>query len=163
MNGKLRNMTSIYLLNENNQILLLYRIGSRVANNKYVGSAGGHFEEGELNDAKKCVLRELQEETNLGIDDISDLQLKYVTLRYKNEEIRQIYSFFAKLVDSDKKIISNEGNLEWFNYDEISKLDMPHTAKYVVEHFINEGRKNSLLYGGISTAEGVEFTELKDF
>lgn len=36
MNGKLRNMTSIYLLKED-KILLLYRIGSRVVNNSYVG------------------------------------------------------------------------------------------------------------------------------
>lgn len=56
MIGKLRNMTSIYLL-DGNRILLLYREGSRVANNKWVGSAGGHFEKNELNDAKACVMR----------------------------------------------------------------------------------------------------------
>ena len=64
MDGKLRNMTSVYLTGEQG-ILCLYRIGSRVANNLYVGSAGGHFEADELNDAKKCVLREMQEELGL--------------------------------------------------------------------------------------------------
>ena len=59
--GKLRNMTSIYLLYKG-KILLLYRQGSRVVNNVWVGSAGGHFEENELNDARACVLRDLQEE-----------------------------------------------------------------------------------------------------
>lgn len=42
--GKLRNMTAIYLL-QNDKILLLYRQGSRVVNNLWTGSAGGHFEE----------------------------------------------------------------------------------------------------------------------
>ena len=47
MDGKLRNMTSVYLTGEKG-ILCLYRIGSSVANNKYIGSDGGHFEEAEL-------------------------------------------------------------------------------------------------------------------
>ena len=47
MDGKLRNMTSIYLSN-GNQMLLLFRQGGRVVNNLWTGSAGGHFEEFEL-------------------------------------------------------------------------------------------------------------------
>ena len=43
MNGKLRNMTSLYILKDD-KVLLLYRQGSRVVNDKWVGSAGGHFE-----------------------------------------------------------------------------------------------------------------------
>ena len=61
MNGKLRNMTSLYILKDD-KVLLLYRQGSRVVNDKWVGSAGGHFEPEELNDARACVLREMQEE-----------------------------------------------------------------------------------------------------
>ena len=48
--GKLRNMTGIYLTC-GDQILLLYRQGSRVANNLWVASAGGHLVAFELNDA----------------------------------------------------------------------------------------------------------------
>ena len=62
--GKLRNMTSIYLTC-GDEILLLHRHGSKVVNNLWVGSAGGHFEPDELNDAKACVLRELREELNI--------------------------------------------------------------------------------------------------
>lgn len=64
MDGKLRNMTSVYL-SKGERMLLLFRQGGRVVNNVWVGSAGGHFEEYELNDARACVLRELEEE--LGI------------------------------------------------------------------------------------------------
>ncbi len=61
MEGKLRNMTAIYLFKGEN-VLLLYRQGGKVVNNVWTGSAGGHFENDELNDAKSCVLRELHED-----------------------------------------------------------------------------------------------------
>ena len=163
MDGKLRNMTSIYLYDENDRVLLLNRIGSRVVKKGYVGSAGGHFEIDELNDAKKCVLRELEEETKLTIDDIENLELRYVTLRFKNLEIRQNYYFFAKLKNNNKIIESNEGELKWFDFSDVFNLEMPHTAKFVMEHYINEGQENDKLYGGIATEDGVRFIELKEF
>lgn len=56
MDGKLRNMTSVYLSKED-KMLLLFRQGGRVVNNVWTGSAGGHFETFELNDARACVLQ----------------------------------------------------------------------------------------------------------
>ena len=163
MDGKLRNMTSIYLCDDNDNLLLLYRMGSRVIKNSYIGTAGGHFEKEELNDAKACILRELEEETGLTEKEITEPELRYVTLRYKKGEIRQNYYFFAKLLDTSKDIKSNEGELKWFSFDEIKDLNMPHTAKYVVEHYISEGRKNNKLYGGIAVPDGINFGELNEF
>lgn len=165
MDGKLRNMTSIYLYSDNDEYLLLSRVGSRVVrDNAYIGTSGGHFEEDELNDAKKCIIRELKEETGLTEDDIEDLKLKYVTLRLKKGEIRQNYYFFAKIKDSNIVVNSNEGNLKWFKSNEIKELDMPHTAKYVISHYIENEEKNSDdIYGGIAVEEGVLFTKLKEF
>lgn len=92
MTGKLRNMTSIYLLKDD-KVLLLFRQGGRVVSNVWTGSAGGHFEEFELNDAKACVLREMNEELGLRKDDIQNLSLRYLTLRRTKGEIRQNYYF----------------------------------------------------------------------
>lgn len=89
---KLRNMTSLYLCGDTG-IWCLYRMGSRVADRKYIGSAGGHFEEGELNDPERCVLRELREELGLTREDLTGLSMRYVTHRLKNGEIRQNYYF----------------------------------------------------------------------
>lgn len=47
MTERLRNMTSIYIT-RGNQMLLLYRIGSRVVAPSWCG-IGGYFEEAELN------------------------------------------------------------------------------------------------------------------
>lgn len=74
MDGKLRNMTSLYL-RQGNRLLLLYRIGSKVVHDSYTASAGGHFEKEELNDAKACVLRELYDEHGIIIMNIYDFLL----------------------------------------------------------------------------------------
>ncbi len=163
MSGKLRNMTSIYVYDNNERLLLLYRIGSKIIRNSYIGTAGGHFEENELNDSKKCILRELEEETGLNSKDLEDLRLRYITLRNKNGEIRQNYYFFAKLKDENKKIESKEGKLNWFEFEETKKLDMPHTAKYVVEHYIETGRFDDKIYSGNAIESGIDFIELKEF
>lgn len=87
MDGKLRNMTSVYIT-KGDKMLLLFRQGGRVVNDTWVGSAGGHFEENELNDPRACVLRELREELGLGENHIRDLSLRYVTLRQKGRSGR---------------------------------------------------------------------------
>ncbi|MBR4290903.1 MAG: NUDIX domain-containing protein [Oscillospiraceae bacterium] len=161
MDGKLRNMTSVYLTGEQG-ILCLFRIGSRVANNKYVGAAGGHFEPDELNDAKKCVLREMQEELGLAEEDVADMKLRYITLRLKNGEIRQNYYFFGKLL-SEKPLQSTEGNLRWFTYEEAEYLQMPASAKHMMLHYLKVGRFDDHLYAGITENGETRFVIMKDF
>lgn len=161
MLGKLRNMTSIYLLKDN-KVLLLYRQGSRVVNNLWTGSAGGHFEEFELNDAKACIVRELYEEIGISENELTNLEMKYITLRNVKGEIRQNYYFFAR-IDKDISITSNEGILKWFSFDELKDLEMPFTARYVINHYISVGINTDKLYGGIVTENGVIFNELENF
>ena len=50
-NTKLRNMTAIYMI-RGEEMLMLYRIGSRVVEPSWCG-IGGHLEESELNDPGK--------------------------------------------------------------------------------------------------------------
>ena len=161
MDGKLRNMTSVYLTGERG-ILCLYRIGSRVANNLYVGSAGGHFEQGELNDARACALREMQEELGLTESDVADLRLRYITLRLKNGEIRQNYYFFGKLL-SDRELESTEGNLHWFSYEEAEHLHMPASAKHMMLHYLKTGRFDENLYAGVTDNAGTRFVIMVEF
>ena len=163
MLGKLRNMTAIYLL-KGDKVLLLFRQGGKVVNEVWTGSAGGHFEEYELNDAKACVLRELNEELGLCETDIENLSLRYVTLRNTKGEIRQNYYFFADLKEHvDDNLNSNEGKTKWFSMDEISGLEMPYTAKYVMEHYCTIGRFTDKLYAGATNETGVAFMELPEF
>ena len=161
MDGKLRNMTSVYLTGEQG-ILCLFRIGSRVANNLYVGSAGGHFEAAELNDARKCALREMNEELGLTEADVEDMKLRYITIRLKNGEIRQNYYFFGKLKE-EIELQSTEGILKWFTYEETEHLHMPASAKHMMLHYLKVGRFDDNLYAGITDDNGTKFVIMKDF
>lgn len=161
MDGELRNMTSVYLLRED-AVLCLYRVGSRVADKMYIGSAGGHFETDELNDAKKCVLREMKEELGLEAGDVEGLTLRYITYRLKNGEIRQNYYFFGKLKE-ERDLSSTEGTLRWVPFDEVPGLDMPVSAKHMILHYLEVGRFDKELYAGITEETGTRFVPMKEF
>lgn len=158
----LRNMTSIYIVFEN-KMLLLYRVGSRVVQPSWCG-IGGHFEKDELNNPKACVLRELFEETGITESDIGSVKLKYITLRLKNNEIRQNYYYFTELHNTAINISEcNEGTLDWVDMDEVLDKEMPFTAKECLKHYLSIGRGDNKLYGGVATGSGVNFIELKEF
>lgn len=163
MDGKLRNMTAIYLF-KGKKVLLLYRQGGRVVNNVWTGSAGGHFENNELNDAKACVLRELHEELGLQSEDITGLALRYITLRNTKGEIRQNYYFFAELNESvDDDLSSNEGICKWFSMEEIHSIEMPFSAKHVIEHYCKIGHLTNVVYVGVASPDKVNFCDLPEF
>ena len=161
MDIKLRNMTSIYLTGEKG-ILCLYRMGSRVANNKYIGSAGGHFEQEELNDPKKCILREMGEELGISESDVEGLTLRYITHRLTGGEIRQNYYFFGSL-RGERELTSTEGRLEWVPYERIQQLEMPVSAKHMILHYLKEGRYTDHLYAGITEEDGTKFVIMREF
>lgn len=162
MDGKLRNMTAIYLT-QNGRMLMLYRVGSRVVSPSWCG-IGGHFEKDELNNAKAAMLREMGEEIGISEKDIENLRFKYVTLRMKNGEIRQNYYFFADLKDgAEISADCNEGKLEWVELDKVCEKEMPFTAKYMLLHYMSTGRFDDKIYGGVTTPEGIVFTELTEF
>lgn len=158
----LRNMTAIYI-SRGTEMLMLYRIGSRVVEPSWCG-IGGHFEEYELNDPRACMLRELEEEVGIKESALENLKLRYVTLRLKNGEIRQNYYYFADLKPEEEvNMRSDEGRVEWVPYDQILDRKMPLTAKLMLEHYLHTGALDDVLYSGTTTETGMVFAELKDF
>ena len=151
----------MYLTGEKG-ILCLYRVGSKVANNKYIGSAGGHFEKEELNDARRCVLREMKEELGISESDVTDLKMRYITCRLKDGEIRQNYYFFGKLKDN-RELESTEGILRWIPYDDFDDLTMPVSAKHMILHYLKVGRFDDTLYAGITEETGTVFIPMREF
>ena len=157
----LRNMTSVYLTGEQG-ILCLDRIGSRVVSNRYIGSAGGHFEHHELNDPYACALRELQEELGLTEADVEGFTLRYVTHRLMGNEIRQNYYFFARM-KSEQELTSTEGNLRWVKPEEFADLPMPTSAKHMILHYLQTGQYDEEIYAGITEETGTAFVPLRSF
>ena len=160
---QLRNMTSIYLY-RGEEMLMLLRRGSRVADGLWISSAGGHFEKDELNDPRACVLREMREELGLTPDRIGPMALRYITLRRTKTEIRQNYYYFAALPDDfDAPLHSEEGELRWIPFDELCKLEMPYTAKYMLRHYLTVGRYDERIYTGTADGTGLTFTVLPEY
>lgn len=161
-NTKLRNMTAVYI-SRGEEMLMLYRVGSRVVEPSWVG-IGGHFEPEELNDPRACMLRELGEEIGLTEADLTDLQLRYVTLRLKKGEIRQNYYYFAKLREGTAVTMeSDEGRVRWVPFDQLLERKMPLTAKQMLTHYMTTGRFDDRLYSGSTCEDGMVFAELREF
>ena len=161
MNPALRNMTSLFFTEEDG-LWCLFRRGSRVANHKYVGACGGHFEERELSSPESCVLREMEEELGLSPADIAGLTLRYVTLRDMGHEIRQNYYFFARL-KGQKPLESSEGDLRFFTWDQLKEIDMPVSARHMMDHYLAVGRFDENRYAGITEPGGSRFVKLQSF
>ena len=162
MSIKLRNMTAVYLMKDN-QFLLLYRQGGKVVNEVYTGTAGGHFEKDELGDPTACLLREMKEEIGLTEDMVENLKLRYVAARYTKGEIRQNFYYFAEIsAETAEVIASNEGALRWVNFEDALNLEMPFCAKFAIEHYLKIGRYDDLLYGGMATQTDLVFAPMSE-
>lgn len=145
MNGKLRNMATIYI-KKNDKMLLLDRIGSKVVQRSWCG-VGGHFEPYEVNDAKAAVLREMNEEIGLTENDLDNLDLRYIALRHVKDELRINYYFFADLKEDAKMNCDcDEGILEWVSFDEVNNRKMPYTAQRVMAHYFETGMNTTDFY-----------------
>ena len=92
---------------------------------------------------------------------ITDLTLRYVTMRYFDGELRQNYYFFAELKEGSAHYLeSNEGITQWFSLRELKDLPMPFTARHMIDHYLEYGQFNHILYGGLANNEGVIFIPL---
>jgi 8-oxo-dGTP diphosphatase len=149
-----RHMTSIFLVRDD-QVLLLYRIGSTAINDSWVG-IGGHLEPDEIGDPTAAALRELHEEVGLTEEQICDLSLRYVSLRDSGQELRFTYYFTAELrAGTTAPTECTEGELRWFPIAPSSTtLDMPPTASVALQHWICEGRRDDLLRTIAMTVDG---------
>jgi 8-oxo-dGTP diphosphatase len=147
-------MTSIFLI-RNDRILLLYRIGSSAIPDSWVG-IGGHVAPDEIDDPTRAALRELQEEVGITAEQISDLALRYVSLRDSGKELRYTYYFTATLPpETPAPAECTEGELRWFDVSPgPASLPMPPTAAVAVEHWLTQGRHDNILRTIVMTTDG---------
>ncbi|WP_010250985.1 NUDIX domain-containing protein [Acetivibrio cellulolyticus] len=147
---KLRNLTVVYIFDQN-RILMMHRFASKVSNVPYWTGIGGHFEENELNDPQKCLLRELFEETGIEVNSIEKLNLKYIVLNNVGHEIQQQYVFFAQLKNKHVKLIDcTEGHAVWIDAAHVFGLHMSYTNTAILKHYFNIGLNSKKMYVGIS-------------
>ncbi|GAA1565705.1 hypothetical protein GCM10009804_22980 [Kribbella hippodromi] len=140
-----RHMTSVFLVRDGG-VLLLFRRGSRVIADSWVG-IGGHLEPHEHTDPTAAALRELHEEIGVTADQLTNLSMRYVALRDTGTELRTTYYFTADLhPDAPIPAECVEGELRWFDLTiDPTTLEMPPSARYVLPHWLKAGRHDDNL------------------
>jgi 8-oxo-dGTP diphosphatase len=144
-------MAVAFLLNEEKRVLFLQKKAKDTFLAGLLVPIGGHIEGDEIGDPQKACLREIEEETGLISDYITDLKLRYIVLRIKdNQEIRIQYVFFgnALKVKGSKLIESNEGSLSWIEYKEVLNENVSATTKEIIKHYREIGKQTERVYVG---------------
>ncbi|MBB3109996.1 8-oxo-dGTP diphosphatase [Paenibacillus phyllosphaerae] len=147
-----RQMAAAFLFH-GTKILLMHKRGSRWQRQTvpFYSAIGGHLEPEELNDPYAACLREIEEETGLAASDLENLQLRYVLLRLKEDEIRQQFIYFGR-VKHDQVVASDEGELGWHEIAELASLHSSHIHHAVLRHYQENPDQAHIYTGTMSIA-----------
>ena len=122
-------LSTLCYIEKDDQYLMLHRTKKKndINKDKWIG-IGGKFEENES--PEECIIREVKEETGL---HLKSYQLRcIVTYVATNWETEYMYVFTSD--DFEGNIIEcNEGDLQWVNKDEVTKLNTWEGDKIFIE------------------------------
>lgn len=145
MPNKLRLMTTVFLTNEDD-VLLLQRSKKKLLAPGMWSGVGGHVESYEHDDIHSSGLREIYEETGLTESEIDDLKLRYIVLRQKERELRQQFVYFGTVTT---RALGNtdEGTLHWIHWNDALNREMTETTRYILKHYIEHHTTNDVWVG----------------
>lgn len=129
-------LSTLCYIEKENQYLMLHRTKKKndINKDKWIG-IGGKFEEDES--PEECIIREVKEETGL---HLKSYQLRcIVTYVSTNWETEYMYVFTSD--DFEGNVIEcNEGDLQWINKDEVTKLNIWEGDKIFIEKMQNDNK-----------------------
>ncbi|UVI27991.1 NUDIX domain-containing protein [Paenibacillus spongiae] len=115
----------------------------------FYSGIGGHIETDELNDPLDACYREIEEETGLRREDLSDLKLKYILLRLKGDEMRQQYVYAGRTKHTNV-VESDEGELGWHTPEEARGLRSSAIHHAVFDHYMENPDREHICTGTMS-------------
>lgn len=120
----------VFVVNEQNEVLLLRRRNTWFGNNEFA-PPGGLVDTEET--PEEAAIRECFEETNLSIENLS---LISTTETHENPRVFQNHYFSTKTYSGD--VINNEpsrhSELGWYPLDSLPENTMPHVRDIVKQH-----------------------------
>ncbi|WP_186577161.1 NUDIX domain-containing protein [Aquibacillus kalidii] len=146
---KLRQMSVAFLINEKDEVLML----QKKSNSKFLSGLmvpiGGHMKREEIDNPYIACLREMEEETGLTTQNLSDLKLRYIVIRMKHcTEIRIQYVYFGRVLPDSQVVDSEEGQLLWIKSKDISSQNVTATTKEILDHYHNLSNAQDKVYVG---------------
>lgn len=161
---EVRQMSTAFLTNENH-VLLMKKQSSRLSDRPFWSGLGGHLEPEELNAPMKACYREIHEESGLTAEKIEGLELRYILLRLKENEIRQQFVYFGE-AKTRNVTASAEGELHWIHKDAIHDLPMSRIIRLMLEHFEADPDNPFITVGVISVDPngnpGIQWSAMQD-
>ena len=127
-------LSTLCYIEKDDKYLMLHRTKKKndINKDKWLG-IGGKFEEGES--PEECIVREVMEETGL---KLNSYQLRtIVTYVSTNWETEYMYVFTSNDFTGDL-IGCNEGDLQWIDKKEVTKLNTWEGDKIFVEKLQND-------------------------
>lgn len=122
-------LSTLCYIEKDNQYLMLHRTKKKndINKDKWIG-IGGKFEENES--PEECIIREVKEETGL---HLKSYQLRcIVTYVSTNWETEYMYVFTSNEFEGNL-IECNEGDLQWVDKNEVTKLNTWEGDKIFIE------------------------------
>lgn len=129
-------LSTLCYIEKDNQYLMLHRAKKKndMNKDKWIG-IGGKFEQNES--PEECVIREVKEETGL---HLKSYQLRcIVTYVSTNWETEYMYVFTSDDFEGNM-IECNEGDLQWINKNEVTKLNIWEGDKIFIEKMQNDNK-----------------------
>lgn len=145
---KLRQMATAFI-EHSGKFAMMKKNQNQLFHFEFWTALGGHLEHHELNNPKEACVREIYEESGLQEADLIDLNLKYILLRKKEDEIRIQYVFFGR-TDKPELTASDEGELHWIDEEKVFDLKISTIVRKMLEHF-REHRADRHIYVGTFT------------
>ena len=113
------------------------------------GAVGGHLEPVEINEPRTACLREIYEETGLTEDDLYSLDLRYIALRRRGDEIRVLYTYigYAKTFAYADK--TDEGTLHWVDQEDVLGRELSFVHRRALSHFMEHEEDRRVMAGAV--------------
>lgn len=154
MKGNSKVMISVFITWQGQ--VLLYCIGNKVISPSWAG-LGNRFDQAALDQAKQAMLSKLE----IMNSDLLSMELRYVTMRYVDGEMRQNYCFFAET--NHELGFGPIGNMKWINFYDIPNMEISNPTRGILRHYLDVGRSNNRVYCGVVKEKGVAISELEEF
>lgn len=127
-------LSTLCYIEKDNKYLMLHRTKKKndINKDKWLG-IGGKFEEGES--PEECIVREVMEETGLKLNSYKLRTIvTYVSTNWKTE-----YMYVFTSNDFEGELIEcNEGDLQWIDKKDVTKLNTWEGDKIFVEKIQND-------------------------